>query len=63
MLVITRRPGEKIQIGRDIEVMVSRIRDGQVRLSIQAPPEVLIARTELLKPKTFGQVMLGEGLK
>ena len=52
MLVITRRPGEKVQIGRDIEVMVSRIRDGQVRLSIQAPPEVLIARSELLaKPK------------
>ena len=53
MLVITRRPGEKIQIGRDIEVMVSRIRDGQVRLSIAAPPEVLIARTELLKAKPF----------
>ena len=65
MLVITRRPGEKIQIGRDIEVMVSRIRDGQVRLSIAAPPEVLIARTELLKakPKTFDEIMGGGAAK
>ena len=51
MLVITRRAGEKVQIGRDIEVMVTRLRDGQVRLAIKAPPEVLIARTELLKRK------------
>lgn len=51
MLVITRRAGEKVQIGRDIEVMVTRIKDGQCRLSIKAPPEVLIARTELLKRK------------
>ena len=49
MLVITRRVGEKIQIGRDIEVMVTRIRDGQARLSIKAPPEVLIARNELIE--------------
>jgi carbon storage regulator len=52
MLVITRRRGQKVQIGRDIEVMVTRVFDGQVRLAIKAPPEVLIAREELLnKPK------------
>lgn len=49
MLSITRKVGEKVQIGRDIEVMVSRVQDGSVRLSIKAPPEVLIARGELLK--------------
>jgi carbon storage regulator CsrA len=65
MLVITRRVGEAVQIGRDIEVMVSYARDGRVRLAIKAPPEVLVARTELLKPKPKGleQIMLGEGLK
>jgi carbon storage regulator len=52
MLVITRRRGQKVQIGRDIEVMVTRVFDGQVRLAIKAPPEVLISREELLnKPK------------
>lgn len=61
MLVITRRAGEKLLIGRDIEVMVTRIQDGQARLSIKAPPEVLIAREELVraKPKSFEQIMLG----
>ena len=58
MLSITRRPGEKVQIGRDIEVMVTYVRGDQVRLAIKAPPEVLIARSELLKqPKTFDQIM------
>ena len=58
MLSITRRKGEKFQIGRDIEVMVTYVREGQVRLAIKAPPEVLIARSELLqKPKTFEQIM------
>jgi len=52
MLVITRRRGQKIQIGRDIEVMVTKVFNGQVRLAIKAPPELLIAREELLnKPK------------
>lgn len=62
MLVITRKRNERIQIGRDIEIMVTRVVDGQVRLAIKAPPGVLIARSELLrpKPKTFEQIMGGE---
>ena len=47
MLVITRRRGEKVKIGQDIEVMVTRIVDGNVRLAIKAPPNVAIVRTEL----------------
>lgn len=50
-LVISRRRGERIRIGKDIEVMVSRIIDGTVRLAIRAPKEVLIARDELLTRK------------
>jgi carbon storage regulator len=50
MLVLTRRRGEKIRIGQDIEVMVTRIIDGNVRLAIKAPPDVPIVRTEL-QPK------------
>ena len=47
MLVITRRKGEKVQIGPDIEVMVTRIVDGQVRLAIKAPTTTKIVRSEL----------------
>jgi carbon storage regulator len=51
MLVITRREGETVQIGRDIQVMVTNIRHGQCRLAIKAPPEILVARSELLKER------------
>jgi len=55
MLVLTRKTNEAIQIGPDIEVMVARIADGQVRLSIKAPPDVQITRTELLECKEAEQ--------
>lgn len=52
MLVVTRRRGDRLLIGKDIEILVTRIVDGQVRLAIQAPPEVRILREELLdRPK------------
>lgn len=51
MLVITRRRGEKVQIGPDIEVMVTRVADGAVRLAIKAPQDVKVVRTELLAGK------------
>jgi carbon storage regulator len=48
MLILTRRPGESIQIGDDIEISVLEIRGNQVRIGINAPPEVLVLRSELL---------------
>lgn len=49
MLVLTRRPGEAIVIGQDIEVRVLSVtRDGKVRLGLTAPEEVLILREELV---------------
>jgi len=47
VLVITRKRGEKVQIGPDIEVMVTKVSDGQVRLAIKAPETTKIVRTEL----------------
>lgn len=48
MLILTRRPGESIQVGDDIEVSVLEIRGNQVRLGINAPADVLVLRSELL---------------
>jgi carbon storage regulator len=47
MLILTRRPGETIQVGTEIEISVLEIRGNQVRLGIVAPPDVLVLRTEL----------------
>jgi carbon storage regulator len=48
MLILTRRPGESIQVGDKIEISIIEIRGNQVRLGISAPPEVLVLRSELV---------------
>jgi carbon storage regulator len=47
MLVLSRRIGEKIQIGDDVVVSVVKIQGGQVRLGVEAPREVPVIRGEL----------------
>ncbi len=47
MLVLSRRVGETILIGRDTFVTVARINGGKVRLAIGAPPEVPVHRFEV----------------
>lgn len=47
MLVVSRKIGESICIGNNIELRVSEVRGGRVRLSISAPREVRVRRQEL----------------
>jgi len=47
MLVLTRKVTEKIKIGDEIEVTVTRVRGQTVRLAIQAPAGMKILRGEL----------------
>jgi carbon storage regulator len=47
MLVLTRRPGQRIRIADNIIVTVVNLKHGQVRLGIEAPPEIHILREEL----------------
>lgn len=49
MLILTRKPGQYIQIGDDIRIHFIHFGRGQVRIGIEAPPEVNIARNELLE--------------
>ena len=49
MLVITRKKGESILIGDDIEISISKIEDGSVKLAIKAPKEMTILRKELFE--------------
>jgi carbon storage regulator len=48
MLVLTRRPGETILIGDDIEITVLAVDGNQIRVGIDAPEDVKILRGELL---------------
>jgi carbon storage regulator len=47
MLVLSRKKGERIVIGQNIELVVLEMRAGRVKLAIAAPPNVTICRAEL----------------
>ena len=49
MLMITRKPGEKIVVGDDIVVHVMEIVGNSVRVGIHAPRAVPIYREEIWK--------------
>ena len=49
MLVITRKEGESILIGDDIEITISKISDGSAKIATNAPREMTILREELYK--------------
>lgn len=47
MLVLTRRLGESIVIGEEIEITLLRIQGNKIRLGIVAPRETSIRRGEI----------------
>jgi carbon storage regulator CsrA len=54
MLVLSRRPNEKIVLpGIDTTIQVVTVRPGVVRLGIEAPPNVAVVRAELLEQGDF----------
>ena len=48
MLVLARKIDEAIHLGPDITIVITKIGQGMVRLGIEAPKMVHIAREELL---------------
>ncbi len=47
MLVLSRRIGERLRIGSDVEVVVLDVRGRDVRLGVTAPPDVAVHREEI----------------
>lgn len=47
MLILTRRPGEAIRIGDEVEIYVVAVNGNQVRLGIKAPKSVPVHRQEI----------------
>jgi carbon storage regulator len=47
MLVLTRKVGQSIVIGDEIEVVILEVRGEQVRVGIRAPKNVSVHRKEI----------------
>ena len=56
MLVLSRKEGEKLVIGDNIVLTVSRISGNRVAIGIDAPREVRIVRGELERHQVAGGV-------
>jgi len=48
MLILTRKTGETITIGDQIQIQVLSVKGGQVRIGIDAPREIVVNREEVL---------------
>mgnify|MGYP001166188820 FL=1 len=47
MLILTRRVGESLMIGDDVNVTVLGIKGNQVRIGVNAPKDVAVHREEI----------------
>ena len=48
MLVLSRKQGQRIQLGNDTTITITRIQGNTVRIGIEAPDHVTVMRAELL---------------
>lgn len=49
MLVVTRKPGERIAVGEEIEITIVSVDGEAVRIGIKAPRSVPVYRAEVLE--------------
>ena len=49
MLILTRRVGEKLVIGENVTVTILGVKGNQIRIGIDATPEVQVHREEIFQ--------------
>lgn len=47
MLILTRKIGESLLIGDDIEITVLNVRGNQVKIGVRAPKDISVHRKEI----------------
>ena len=49
MLVLSRRLGQRFQIGEDVHITIVKVDRNSVRIGIEAPADVMVRREEILE--------------
>lgn len=49
MLVVTRKVGESIMIGDDVEISIVKLGDGSVKIGVEAPKDIKVLRKEIFE--------------
>lgn len=49
MLIVSRKQGESIVIGENIEIRILEISESSIRIGIEAPKSIRVLRKELIK--------------
>jgi carbon storage regulator len=49
MLILTRRVGETLKVGSDVDVTVLGVKGNQIRIGIKAPKNVAVHREEIFE--------------
>ena len=64
MLALSRKPGESVIIGNDIELTILEVKGEQVKVGIKAPKSVAIYRKELFEQiqESNREASLGTGM-
>jgi len=60
MLILTRKLGETIRIGNDIKIAILDIRGKQIRIGIEAPPDVSVHREEVYRAVMEQNILAAE---
>lgn len=63
MLVLSRKLGESIFIGNDIEISIVEVSKGMVKLGLEAPKNMQILRQELKEAVTGANIKAVENKK
>ena len=61
MLILTRRANESIRIGARVRITVLGFKGSQVRIGIEAPPDVAVDRQEIWERKQNEVLVNGGG--
>lgn len=62
MLVLTRKKAESIMIGEEIEIVVTEISPGQVRIGVKAPHHLQVLRKEIYQAIREANIQAGTPL-